>query len=88
MAGDNNWEALLPPHWKASIKAWLLEDVPSFDIGGFVVGGESYRADTPFRALLLTVRSYDDLTVLRKGDCGPSLRQVAWRVLWSPLFQR
>ncbi|GAA5996588.1 nicotinate-nucleotide diphosphorylase (carboxylating) [Rhodotorula paludigena] len=29
---------LLPPSWKAVITAWLAEDTPSFDYGGFVVG--------------------------------------------------
>lgn len=30
--------ALLPSHWKTQITAWLAEDTPSFDYGGFVVG--------------------------------------------------
>ena len=29
---------LLPPSWKTQITAWLTEDTPSFDYGGFVVG--------------------------------------------------
>lgn len=29
---------LLPPSWRAVIPAWLAEDTPSFDHGGFVVG--------------------------------------------------
>ncbi|BGP16265.1 hypothetical protein JCM10213_007709 [Rhodosporidiobolus nylandii] len=29
---------LLPPSWKGVISAWLAEDTPSFDYGGFVVG--------------------------------------------------
>lgn len=31
-------EHLLPASWKAQITAWLAEDTPSFDYGGFVVG--------------------------------------------------
>jgi len=31
-------EHLLPASWKAMITAWLAEDTPSFDYGGFVVG--------------------------------------------------
>ncbi|EON95926.1 putative nicotinate-nucleotide pyrophosphorylase protein [Phaeoacremonium minimum UCRPA7] len=31
-------EHLLPASWKTSITAWLAEDTPSFDYGGFVVG--------------------------------------------------
>jgi hypothetical protein len=29
---------LLPPTWKSQVVAWLDEDIPSFDYGGFVVG--------------------------------------------------
>lgn len=29
---------LLPPSWKTSVTAWLAEDTPSFDYGGYVVG--------------------------------------------------
>ncbi|SMQ55467.1 unnamed protein product [Zymoseptoria tritici ST99CH_3D1] len=38
---------LLPPTFKTSITAWLAEDTPSFDYGGFVVGS------TPVTAHLL-----------------------------------
>ncbi|ANB12571.1 nicotinate-nucleotide diphosphorylase (carboxylating) [Sugiyamaella lignohabitans] len=30
--------------WKAQVTAWLSEDVPSFDVGGFVVGDEEKTA--------------------------------------------
>ena len=29
---------LLPPSWKPQTTAWLTEDTPSFDYGGYVVG--------------------------------------------------
>ncbi|KLU83389.1 nicotinate-nucleotide diphosphorylase [Magnaporthiopsis poae ATCC 64411] len=35
---------LLPPSWKAQVTAWLAEDTPSFDIGGFVVGEKASTA--------------------------------------------
>lgn len=35
---------LLPPSWKTQITAWLAEDTPSFDYGGFVVGEEEQTA--------------------------------------------
>lgn len=31
-------EHLLPASWKTQVAAWLAEDTPSFDVGGFVVG--------------------------------------------------
>lgn len=31
--------AALPPMWEHQVRSWLQEDVPGFDIGGFVVGG-------------------------------------------------
>ena len=35
---------LLPPSWKSHVSAWLDEDTPSFDYGGFVVGEASREA--------------------------------------------
>ncbi|KIY74214.1 nicotinate-nucleotide diphosphorylase [Cylindrobasidium torrendii FP15055 ss-10] len=35
---SNSYAHLLPPSWKPQITAWLAEDTPSFDYGGFVVG--------------------------------------------------
>lgn len=34
----SDYAHLLPPSWKAQITAWLAEDAPSFDYGGYVVG--------------------------------------------------
>jgi len=34
----NSFEHLLPPSWKPQVTAWLAEDTPSFDYGGYVVG--------------------------------------------------
>jgi nicotinate-nucleotide pyrophosphorylase (carboxylating) len=39
---SNSFEHLLPPSWKSQVAAWLAEDTPSFDYGGYVVG-EAYR---------------------------------------------
>lgn len=38
MPSSNSYEHLLPPSWKHQIAAWLEEDTPSFDYGGYVVG--------------------------------------------------
>lgn len=37
-APTQSYEHLLPPSWKAQVTAWLAEDTPSFDYGGYVVG--------------------------------------------------
>ncbi|KAK0269495.1 nicotinate-nucleotide diphosphorylase (carboxylating) [Friedmanniomyces endolithicus] len=66
---------LLPPSWKRSVTAWLDEDTPSFDYGGFVVG------ETPASARLLAkspgilagVPFFDE--VFRQLDCT-----VEWHV--------
>ncbi|KAF9491354.1 nicotinate-nucleotide diphosphorylase [Pleurotus eryngii] len=42
MANMNSFEHLLPPSWKTQVNAWLAEDTPSFDYGGYVVG-EAHR---------------------------------------------
>src|SRR5690554_2360187 len=36
----SEYAALLPPTWRTEVDKWLQEDLPSFDVGGFVVGGE------------------------------------------------
>ena len=38
MPAHNSYEHLLPPSWKQQVTAWLAEDTPSFDYGGYVVG--------------------------------------------------
>ena len=43
----DNFAHLLPPSWKTQVTAWLQEDTPSFDYGGFVVG------EVPREAFLL-----------------------------------
>ena len=40
----DNLPALLPPHWKDDIKAWIALDAPKFDVGGFVVGDAMHHA--------------------------------------------
>ncbi|KAI0248835.1 Quinolinate phosphoribosyl transferase [Lactifluus subvellereus] len=42
-----HYSHLLPPSWKSQVAAWLHEDTPSFDYGGFVVG------EAPREAFLL-----------------------------------
>lgn len=34
----NNFAHLLPPSWTKHVQLWLADDIPSFDVGGFVVG--------------------------------------------------
>lgn len=33
------WSHTLPPFWKGVITQYLKDDAPTFDVGGFVVGG-------------------------------------------------
>lgn len=33
-----SFEHLLPPSWKSQVNDWLVEDTPSFDYGGYIVG--------------------------------------------------
>jgi len=56
---------LLPPSWKTQVAAWLAEDTPSFDYGGFVVG-EAPRAAFLFgkgtqTAVLAGVPFFDEI---------------------------
>ncbi|ESK94445.1 nicotinate-nucleotide pyrophosphorylase [Moniliophthora roreri MCA 2997] len=38
MSTPNEYAHLLPPSWKTQVTAWLAEDTPSFDYGGYIVG--------------------------------------------------
>ncbi|KAL7679196.1 putative nicotinate-nucleotide pyrophosphorylase, aldolase-type TIM barrel [Plasmopara halstedii] len=38
MAEMSNFAHLLPPTWTKHVQLWLEDDIPSFDVGGFVVG--------------------------------------------------
>ncbi|KAL7751967.1 nicotinate-nucleotide diphosphorylase (carboxylating) [Sorochytrium milnesiophthora] len=38
MSHDTNFAHLLPPSLPQQVAAWLAEDIPSFDYGGYVVG--------------------------------------------------
>eukprot|EP01050_Picozoa_sp_SAG11_P043902 SAG11_NODE_21049_length_433_cov_0.712575_1_plen_107_part_01 len=44
MSSVSPWEAVLPPTWKSVVEQWLAEDVPKFDVGGFVVGDTDQTA--------------------------------------------
>jgi hypothetical protein len=41
---------LIPPTFRETAISWLREDVPSFDIGGFVVGAKQEVAYILFKA--------------------------------------
>ncbi|KAF9821298.1 hypothetical protein IEO21_00906 [Rhodonia placenta] len=43
-SASHSYEHLLPPSWKPQVTAWLQEDTPSFDYGGYVVGEEPREA--------------------------------------------
>jgi len=39
-----SFACLLPPTWKSEVDRWLADDVPTFDVGGFVVGDSMVTA--------------------------------------------
>ena len=66
---------LLPPTFRQTITAWLAEDTPSFDYGGFVVGAAPATAHLLAKSpgLLAGVPFFDE--VFRQLDCT-----VTWHV--------
>lgn len=75
---------LLPPSWKAVVTAWLAEDTPSLDYGGFVVGetdevavllGKAPVGPLPesisSRRCLKPVNSFDRLSLTRIRESWP-----------------
>ncbi|KIX99330.1 uncharacterized protein Z520_04906 [Fonsecaea multimorphosa CBS 102226] len=61
---------LLPSHFTTQITAWLAEDTPSFDYGGFVVGSEPRSAQLLCKSagVLAGVPFFDE--VFRQLDCA------------------
>jgi len=43
-AVPSNLPSLLPPHWKQDVARWIEQDMPKWDVGGFVVGDEPHHA--------------------------------------------
>lgn len=41
---EPEFEHLLPANWQHLVQTWLHEDIPGFDIGGFVVGNKAETA--------------------------------------------
>ena len=66
---------LLPPSWTSTISAWLAEDTPSFDYGGFVVGSSPAEARLLAKSpgILAGVPFFDE--VFRQLGCT-----VEWNV--------
>jgi len=60
---------LLPPSWKKTVGAWLDEDTPSFDYGGFVVGDGPAEARllAKSQGILAGVPFFDE--VFKQLDC-------------------
>lgn len=43
-SGPDNLSALLPPNWQEEVKRWIEQDMPKWDVGGFVVGEQPHHA--------------------------------------------
>ena len=60
---------LLPSSWRTTVSEWIKEDVPSFDYGGFVVGGKSDVArllgKTPVRLFIMMCGVLNEMYVGR-----------------------
>lgn len=81
MAPLPNYAHLLPPSWKTQVTAWIAEDTPSFDYGGFVVG-EAEREAFLFgkgtqRAVLAGVPFFNE--VFEQLGCTYALSNVPLR---------
>ncbi|KAJ3330154.1 hypothetical protein HDU76_006306 [Blyttiomyces sp. JEL0837] len=69
MSEDQHFDHLLPSTYKDIVTAWLAEDVPSFDYGGFVVGETDQVAVLYCKAkgVLAGVPFFNE--VFRQVDC-------------------
>lgn len=41
---EHNFEHTLPANWQRLVQTWLDEDLPGFDVGGYVVGDKEETA--------------------------------------------
>ncbi|KAI4111388.1 MAG: hypothetical protein LQ339_000587 [Xanthoria mediterranea] len=73
---------LLPPTYKRMVSAWLEEDCPSFDYGGFVVGEEVKEARLLGKSpgMVAGVPFFDE--VFRQLDCT-----VEWHIREGESFE-
>jgi nicotinate-nucleotide pyrophosphorylase (carboxylating) len=95
-AQHGNLSCLLPGHFKTQITAWLAEDTPSFDYGGFVVG-DAVRTATLFgksAGVIAGVPFFDEVfaqcgcTVewhLKEGDVIPPDSKVKVATVTGPV---
>ncbi|KAF1326727.1 Nicotinate-nucleotide diphosphorylase, partial [Globisporangium splendens] len=63
MADSGDFAHLLPPTWKKNVHLWLEDDIPSYDIGGFVVGEVFTAVDCKVEWLLKEGSVVDPSTV-------------------------
>ncbi|CAG8446694.1 2877_t:CDS:2 [Ambispora leptoticha] len=79
---QSSFEHLLSPNFQDTIKAWLKEDIPSFDYGGYVVGDDvksaSLLGKTP--GVLAGVPFFNE--VFRQLNC-----RVDWFLKEGEFFQ-
>jgi len=81
---------LLPPSWKPQITAWLTEDTPSFDYGGYVVGeaqrtayllgkgdSEAVLAGVPFFTEVFNQLGCEVEWHMKEGDTFQPVKHVA-----------
>ncbi|TFK43698.1 Quinolinate phosphoribosyl transferase [Crucibulum laeve] len=90
MPEANSYEHLLPLSWKPQVTAWLAEDTPSFDYGGYVVG-EAHReaflfgkgkdtavlAGSPFFTEVFTQLGCEVEWHMKEGDTFEPVKHVA-----------
>ncbi|TMW64439.1 hypothetical protein Poli38472_013061 [Pythium oligandrum] len=79
MADRSDFAHLLPPSWKKHVQLWLEDDIPSYDIGGFVVGetqetafllgkSKGVLAGVPFFTEVFTAVDCKVEWLLKEGD--------------------
>ncbi|KAI6163086.1 Quinolinate phosphoribosyl transferase [Pisolithus thermaeus] len=79
-----SFEHLLPPSWKVQVSAWLAEDTPSFDYGGYVVGEDERVAFLLGKGKQPAVLAGCPFVteIFRQLDC-----QVEWHIKEGNTFQ-
>lgn len=80
------YEHLLPRNWDSAVQAWLDEDIPGFDIGGYVVGSKEETAVLYGKTDgIMAGRPFFERVFTLLG-CKVEIWRFRLRCAWSGLF--
>lgn len=90
MSQENHtsFESLLPQNLKSVIDAWIHDDMPSFDVGGLVVGNETKKAQLLMKSPgVFAGRPFFDIVFDSLG-CNVEWEEIAVEGVYSDIKEK